>query len=91
MAKAYVTRPENINKIWVFDVESIDTEKVVFHDGSTRKSHKNGVHFWMTETEAMAALEFAKLVADNFICGLRREARHMLEILDEDIAIEEKN
>ena len=64
MAKAYVTRIENLDEIWEFDVRSIDDDFVVFNDGSRRLCHTpyQDEQFWMTREEAEGAIGFARKV-----------------------------
>ena len=64
MAKAYVTRIYDLHEIWEFDVKEIDTDFVVFNDGSRRLCHTpyQDEQFWMTREEAEGAIGFARKV-----------------------------
>lgn len=94
MAKAYVTRTEDINSIWVFDVKSVDTERVVFSDGSTRLCHREygEEQIWRTEEEARGAIAFAKRFAKNRLDWMKDQIHILSFPIDEDhIDIEQKN
>jgi len=93
MAKAYVTRTENINDIWVYDVKSIDTEMVVFNDGSTRLCHRDyaDTHFWRTEEEARGAIAFAKRFAKNQFNQMRDQIYFLECPIDGSIEVLKKN
>ena len=93
MAKVYVTRTGNINNIWVYDVKSVDTQRVVFNDGSTQLCHREygETQFWRTEEEARGAIAFAKIFAKNQFNQMRDQIYHLEYLIDGSIEVEQKN
>ena len=92
MAKAYVTSIDWMGEVWKFDVESIDSEKVVLHDGSVHCCHCGNHDFWKTEEEARAAVRFALDYAERKLKAIIEIAQTERNIImDKNITVTKKN
>lgn len=94
MAKAYVTRIENLDEIWEFDVREIDRDFVVFNDGSKRLCHHPCIdeQFWMTKEEAEGAIGFARRAMRFRLQQIMENLRiYENESMKLKVAVEKKN